>query len=105
MITKGQINKLADTISKKFNTKKIFIFGSYANGKPKPDSDLDLCIVTELGTKRKIDLIRNIRKEINLILQYPIDVLLYDSKEFTARSIHQNTLEYKISKQGILING
>jgi len=105
MISKRQINKLADTLSKKFHAKKIFLFGSYAYGKPNVSSDLDLCIVTELKGKRKIDLLRDIRREIYLSFQFPIDVLLYDDKEFSERAIHQNTLEYKISKQGILING
>ena len=105
MISKNQISELADNISRKFNTKKIFVFGSYAYGKPNSNSDLDLCIVTDLGMKRKIDLLRDIRREITLSVQYPIDVLLYDDKEFTERAIHRNTLEHKIVKQGILING
>jgi len=105
MITKKQINRLADTIAKKFSTKKIFLFGSYAYGKPESESDLDFCIITDLGDKRKIDIIRDIRREINANFQIPIDILLYDNNEFNERSIHQNTLEYKILKQGILING
>jgi predicted nucleotidyltransferase len=105
MISKNQISELADNISKKFNTKKIIVFGSYAYGKQNSNSDLDLCIVTNLGTKRKIDLLRDIRREITLSVQYPIDVLLYDVKEFTERAIHQNTLEYEIEKHGLLING
>lgn len=105
MISKSQISELAENISKKFNTKKIILFGSYAYGKPNSNSDLDLCIIADLGTKRKIELLRDIRREINLSVQYPIDVLLYDVKEFSERSILQNTLEYKIVKQGLLING
>lgn len=105
MITKKQINILAETIAKKFSTRKIFLFGSYAYGEPESESDLDFCIITDLGNKRKIELIRDIRREISLNFQIPIDILLYDNNEFNERSIHQNTLEYKILKQGILING
>ncbi len=96
---------MADSIAVKFSTNKIFLFGSYAYGKPQPGSDLDFCILTDLGNKRKIKLIRDIRKEISLNFQIAIDILLYDNKEFNERAIHQNTLEYKILKQGILING
>ena len=105
MISKKQISELADNISRKFNTKKIIVFGSHAYGEPNSNSDLDLCIVTDLGTKRKIDLLRDIRREITLSVQYPIDVLLYDDKEFTERAMHRNTLEHKIANQGFLING
>ena len=93
MITKKQIKILADTIAKKFSTRKIFLFGSYAYGEPESESDLDFCIITDLGNKRKIELIRDIRREINLNFQIPIDILLYDNNEFNERSIHQNTLE------------
>ncbi len=105
MITKKQINRLANTIVKKFSTKKIYLFGSYAYGEPQSESDIDLCVITDLGNKRKIELIRNIRREINLNFQIPIDILLYDEKEFNERAIHQNTLEHQILNQGILING
>jgi len=69
MISKDQISELADNISKKFNLKKIIVFGSYAYGKPNINSDLDLCIITDLGSKRKIDLLRDIRREITLSVQ------------------------------------
>lgn len=105
MITKKQIRQLANKISENYNTSRIFIFGSYAYGKPNSESDLDLCIVTDLGDKRKIDLLRDIRREIISSLQLPLDILLYDHKEFDERANHRSTLEYKILKQGILLNG
>jgi len=105
MITKTQINILGNTIAKKFRTSKIFVFGSYAYGKPQSESDLDLCIITELGNKRKIELLRDIRREIYSTFQIPMDILLYDREEFNERANHKNTLEHKILKQGILING
>jgi len=105
MITKRQINTLAKTIVKKFRTKKIFLFGSYAYGEPQSESDVDLCIITDLANRRKIELIRDIRREINLNFEMPIDILLYDNKEFNERAIHKNTLEHLILNRGILIHG
>lgn len=105
MISKDQISSLVETISKKFNPQKIFLFGSYAHGNPAKDSDLDLCIITKLDGERKIDLIRAIRKEIGSHFQLPLDILVYDDSEFHQRAAFPNTLEYKILKQGILVNG
>lgn len=105
MISKEQIDTLVDTISKKFNPQKIFLFGSYAYGNPQSQSDLDLCIITNLGNKRKIELIRDIRKEIRNHFQLPLDILVYEDNEFQQRATLPNTLEHKILKQGILING
>ncbi len=105
MISKKQIGKIAGTISKKIGTKRIFLFGSYAYGEPTSDSDLDICVIASLGGKRKIDIIREIRREISSYFQSPLDILLYEESEFNERSILNNTLEHKILKHGKLING
>lgn len=105
MISKEQIDSLINTITKKFNPQKIFLFGSYAYGNPGAHSDLDLCIITDLSDKRKIDVIRDIRKEIRNNFQLPLDILIYEDGEFQQRAKLPNTLEFKILKQGILVNG
>ncbi|KPA13743.1 Nucleotidyltransferase domain protein [Candidatus Magnetomorum sp. HK-1] len=104
MINIKQIKNIADVITQKFNTTKIFLFGSHAYGTPQNNSDIDICIITHLGNKRKIELTREIRKEFYTYFKIPIDLLIYDNKEFKERSINPTTLEYKILKQGILIN-
>ena len=105
MITNDQINSIASTITSKFPIKDIFLFGSYAQGKESAESDLDLCVTTHLENRRKIDMMRAIRKEISHIVNIPMDILVYDTDEFQKRAAHQNTLEYKIQNQGILLNG
>jgi len=105
MISEKEINLIVNRIAKKVKVNRIFVFGSHAYGKPGMDSDLDLCIITDLKNKRKIDVIRDIRREINQEYLLPMDILIYDNKEFEERSIHSNTLEYKILNQGILLNG
>lgn len=105
MISKKQIDLLADTISNKFKTKRIYLLGSYAYGKPDYESDLDICVITKFNGKRKIDIIRDIRREVGQNFNIPIDILLYEDKEFIERSALHNTLEHKILKNGILING
>ena len=105
MISKKQIDLVADTISKKFKTTKIFLFGSYAYGKPSTGSDLDICVITNLSGKRKIDIIRDIRREVSSNFDIPFDILLYEDKEFDKRAALHSTLEHKILKNGILING
>jgi len=40
-----QIKLLCDTIVREFHPEKIVLFGSYAYGQPRPDSDVDLLIV------------------------------------------------------------
>jgi predicted nucleotidyltransferase len=40
-----QIRGLCDTIAREFHPDKIVLFGSYAYGKPRPDSDVDLLVI------------------------------------------------------------
>lgn len=105
MVSKEKIQSIANSISEKFNISKIFLFGSYAYGAPEPDSDLDLCIIANFTGKRKIDYIREIRQELSIKFDIPFDILVYDVKEFEDRSMLPTTLEYKILKNGVLING
>lgn len=42
-----KINLYADLLKKEgFNIDKLFVFGSYAQGRPKPWSDIDVCVIS-----------------------------------------------------------
>lgn len=102
MSIREQIEGALKKVVKKFAAKKIFLFGSYANGQPDESSDIDLCFITDIKGRRKIDLIRDIRKEIILLnSSYPLDILVYGEKEFNERAKLKSTLENKIMNEGI----
>ncbi len=105
MDIREQLKLLSNGIVKKFTAKKIILFGSYAYGNPEKDSDIDLCIIVELKNRRKLEVIRDIRRELIAIISYPLDILVYNEKEFHERSEMKNTLEYKIMHEGIQIYG
>ena len=98
-----QIRQSSDKIIEKFAAKKIILFGSYAYGEPNKDSDIDLCVIADFKGKRKIDIIREIRREIISFITFPLDIFVYDLEEFDERSELRNTLEYKIAHEGKLI--
>ena len=80
MIDSYKIAEVVSRIAKKFNPDKIILFGSYANGTPNDDSDLDLLIVQETDLpmhKRGTDI------RLWLIgAMIPIDILIYTQSEF-----------------------
>ena len=41
------VKKYADTVKKFFPVKKIILYGSYANGTPREDSDIDVAVILE----------------------------------------------------------
>ena len=83
--------------------KKIYLFGSYAYGKPTKKSDIDLCVI--IGNK----LVRS-RTDINLKIALslfdnkiiPADVSVYTEKEFYD-IINPNSVENTIINKGKLL--
>jgi predicted nucleotidyltransferase len=100
-----QIKVLKDTLSEQFGARQIFIFGSHAYGISDKESDIDVCIITNLKNKRKIDIIREIRRVLLNLISSPIDILVYNEDEFKKRARLKNTLEYKIVTDGMRIYG
>src|SRR2546425_8920054 len=45
MIDENKIAGLGEKIAREFQPERIILFGSYAYGKPRPDSDVDLLVV------------------------------------------------------------
>lgn len=98
-----EINLLRDTLTTKFEVRQIILFGSFAYGEPNKDSDIDVCVITDFCGKRKIDLIREMRRELANLISSPLDILLYYGHEFEERSRLSGSLEYKILTQGVKI--
>lgn len=77
-----QIEVLKNVLRKKFAVKQILVFDSYAYGVPDENSDIDLCVITDLDDRRKIDIIREIRRELMDLISNPLDILVYSEEEF-----------------------
>lgn len=62
---------VVEQIKRKFQPKKIILFGSYAYGVPKPESDVDLLIVMPLQKKpsqQAVEILQNIDYHFGLEL-------------------------------------
>lgn len=103
--TNIQLEKIVQLLSGKYGINKIFLFGSHAYGSPSSDSDMDICLIADFEEKRKIDVLREIRRELSGKFIGSIDLLIYREKEFNERASFNSTLEYKISTYGIQLNG
>ena len=73
-ITPNKIQEVADKIAEEFKPEKIILFGSYAWGKPGPDSDVDLFVI------KRTDDTRQLSRDISGAI-YPrpfaLDILVY----------------------------
>ena len=79
VVSPDTIARVAHRIADRFHPEKIVVFGSYANGKARPGSDLDLLVVMETNEpqyKRSVP--------IRLLFEpspCPMDILVYTPDE------------------------
>jgi predicted nucleotidyltransferase len=72
MIDEQEIRSLSERIIKEFHPHRIILFGSYATGRPTPDSDVDLLVILPFEGK-------NLSKSLEILNStnpsFPIDLL------------------------------
>jgi len=89
-------------IEKKQDIQKIYLFGSYAYGKPNKESDLDLCVILDNVESRReyIITISNALRNINIYNNY--DLLIYKNNDFYS-STNPESVENTIINKGVLL--
>ena len=72
MVDEQSIRTLSESIAQEFQPDRIILFGSYATGRPTPDSDVDLLVILPFEG-------RNLTKSLEILNhtnpQFPIDLL------------------------------
>lgn len=79
MITQEQIRTLTETIIDVEQPDQIILFGSYAYGMPREESDLDILVVKDYDVprhKRGKDLLKALS-----YVRFPLDILFYTPNE------------------------
>ena len=71
-------------IVKKYEIKKIYLFGSYSQGKANEDSDVDLIIVGDFKQEGNSHRAPVFYKEWHIVqnIDLPVDILCYTPEEF-----------------------
>jgi predicted nucleotidyltransferase len=96
----SELVTLTDIILKTVPVEKIILFGSYAYGTPRKDSDLDLYVVLKDGVEmREIDAMLLIGRAISRKKNMPVDVIVGKSRSWAERKVLP-TIERKIALDG-----
>jgi predicted nucleotidyltransferase len=94
-------NSILETVGE--NCEKIILFGSYAYGMPKDDSDYDVFVILKDGTEKPILALQNIYRGLAQNPDYKaVDVLANYKSRFEARS-KLPTIEKIIAQKGIVL--
>jgi uncharacterized protein len=95
------INALAQRIAVRFHPEKIILFGSYASGHARPESDVDLLVIMETTLRS-----RQQRLEISRVLSprpFPLDIVVRTPREVAERLALGDAFLEEIMLRGITL--
>ena len=94
--------EIARQIIVEYNPEKIILFGSFAWGKPGPDSDIDLLIIKDTDQKF-FERSMAVRRIIDGVL--PVDILVRTPEEIKKRLMLGDPFYVNIIKNGKYLYG
>ena len=101
----SELDTLKEIIVHTVPVEQIWLFGSYANGTPHKDSDLDLYVVLKDDVEmRMIDAEIKIFSAIGRIKTMPVDIIANKKSKYLKLATGP-TMERKIAREGIKIYG
>ena len=102
-IYQENLNEMVDAIVKTGLAQKIIVFGSYARNELAPDSDIDICVLTNDLSRPKIEVTYDIRHAISRLQKVPVDVLVFQPQLFIERANAINSIEKEIYTKGVTV--
>ena len=84
---------------------KVYLFGSYATGTQREDSDIDLCVVVPEFKVRQMETIYSIRQAIRGTTKIPVDILALTDEQFERRVSWKSTIPHTVANKGVLLSG
>ncbi|MCL1821115.1 MAG: nucleotidyltransferase domain-containing protein [Oscillospiraceae bacterium] len=101
-----EINEIVNSILTSVPVSEIYLFGSYARGTAKDDSDYDFYIVIpDDGGMRELEASRAIRRNLRGKRKRSIDMLVGKQSKFNRRKEYFYSIENEIKETGVKLHG
>jgi predicted nucleotidyltransferase len=103
MLSTLDIDQLRDRITQAMQPEKIYLFGSYADGKANDESDVDLLVVMDSALsphKRNVAVKRLFPRR-----SFSLDAFVYTPQEFARYRDIPGTIVYNATHHGRLLHG
>jgi len=94
------IQTLVQRIAEKFHPRQIILFGSYAYGHPRPESDVDLLVVMNTLLKESEQALQ-IRQAINVL--FGLDLIVYTPENLAQRIAWGDSFLREATSQGLVL--
>jgi predicted nucleotidyltransferase len=98
-IQDSTLEEIVRKLSDKFKPKKVYLFGSRANGSERPDSDYDLFLIIESSDLSPAQRVVEAEK-ILWGTWTPVDVFIYTQSEFDEWKNELNTIANTVFSEG-----
>jgi predicted nucleotidyltransferase len=99
-IPEETIRELVRRIADEFHPDRIYLFGSYAYGEPRPESDVDLLVVMETSQRETRQALQ-IRQYVNPM--FGVDILVYTPSRLEERLTWGDSFLKEIVENGIVV--
>ena len=96
-IPKSVIRNLSRRIVEQFKPQKIILFGSYARGNPRPESDVDLLIIMNTSLKERQQSLQ-IRRSLGVL--FGLDLIVRTPKKLSQRLKMGDSFLEDVLKEG-----
>jgi predicted nucleotidyltransferase len=98
MVERTKIRSFCNAVAKQFRPQKIILFGSYAYGKPTPDSDVDLLVIMPRTRYRGERM--SLRIRLAMQHQFPMDLLVRTPADIAKRLRWRDPFISEIMEKG-----
>ena len=101
MVTLRQIQAYADEVARRYRPEKIILFGSYAGGRPSPDSDVDLLVVMPHARRAPVQAAA-IKTAVRA--PFPLDLLVRSPRRFRQRVEAGDSFLREVAERGRVLH-
>jgi predicted nucleotidyltransferase len=91
------------SIKEVFPVSDVYVFGSYARGDERPDSDIDLLVVCTETPRDLFELTYEIRKHLHERIDLALDVMVTTDSAFEKRRSQPWTVEHTAQSEGVAV--
>ena len=99
-----EIERIKEQFVSRLSPKKIYLFGSFAEGKERNDSDYDFYIVVKDSTENIVDLTAEAYRAIRDVRSRAVDIIINTESRFENRKFRMG-IENEVMNKGVLLYG
>ena len=99
-----EIEQIKDRLVRQLSPKKIYLFGSFADGTANDGSDVDIYIIVKDDTGNLVDLTADAYKSIRSVRHRAVDIVIGTESGFENRK-NRTGIENEVMNKGVLLYG